>query len=107
MSRFLRPCSACDRHVRGDETSCPFCDAKLEPVAPRKVPNVSGLSRAARIALGTALAAAVIPSCGKNEGGGGESIAQPYGVPPLETPPEAGSTPELAADDAGTGDAAK
>lgn len=29
MSASLRPCRACGRHARTDETTCPFCGADL------------------------------------------------------------------------------
>lgn len=71
----------------------------------RRVPDVSHLSRAGRLAVGTALAAALaLPACG----GGNpdtkapdptpeENIAPPYGVPPDRDPPP----PDENASDAG------
>lgn len=44
----LMPCPACQRHVRADETECPFCARSLAPVR-----------RAAGAALGLAAAAAL------------------------------------------------
>ncbi|CAN5923715.1 hypothetical protein BH11MYX4_BH11MYX4_70000 [soil metagenome] len=47
----LVPCPACARHIRGAETSCPFCHAPTEGLlahAPREAPRVGRhLSRAA------------------------------------------------------------
>lgn len=50
----LAPCPACQRHVRIDETACPFCAAALAPGEPR----VLGRGRLARAAVfaGAALA---------------------------------------------------
>lgn len=103
----LRACSSCQRHVRDHETRCPFCSAVLPAAPARQIPDVSRLSRAARLAVGAALAAS-LPACK----GSDSSIAQPYGVPP--TPPDAavaqpyGAPPEppAPASDAGTNDAA-
>lgn len=33
----LHPCTECGRHVRIDETACPFCAASLEPGVPRRI----------------------------------------------------------------------
>ncbi len=40
----LIPCSACNRHVRADETRCPFCDA-AQPERALATPASSGLPR--------------------------------------------------------------
>lgn len=56
----LRPCSECQRHVRVDESACPFCDAELEPVEPARRGG-SAVTRAAIFAGATLLAA---PGCG-------------------------------------------
>jgi hypothetical protein len=52
----LTPCSACARHVRALDTTCPFCRA---PAPARSVasPSVPRLGRAALLAFGTTLAA--------------------------------------------------
>lgn len=42
----LRPCPECDRHVRNDETSCPFCSAAIGEATARKLP-IGRLTRAA------------------------------------------------------------
>ena len=95
--------------MRVNETRCPFCGIARATTSSRAWPDVSRLSRAARIALGASLVAAALPACGKSGGGKGngtESIAQPYGVPPIDDEfldkPEAGAPPQVAADDAGT-----
>ena len=51
----LRPCPECRRHVRIDETACPFCRAVLAPATPPTLP-VGRLTRAAVFAAGAALA---------------------------------------------------
>lgn len=83
----LRACSSCQRHVRDYETTCPFCNSTLDSAAPRRVPNVSRMSRAARLAVGAALATAALPGCTKtsNNEGPDSTIAQPYGAPPEPT----------------------
>jgi hypothetical protein len=108
----LRACSTCQRHVREHETRCPFCDSELAPAIARSVPDVSRMSRAARLAVGAALAAATLPGCTKTSSEAPDSnIAQPYGAPPQPTetaiaqpygaPPE----PPPEASDAGANDA--
>jgi hypothetical protein len=52
----LRPCPECRRHVRIDESACPFCAAALAPAAPASLP-VGRLTRAAVFTAGAALAA--------------------------------------------------
>jgi hypothetical protein len=56
----LHPCTACRRHVRIDERTCPFCAAALSPGAPPALP-VGRLTRAAVFTAGAALAGA---ACG-------------------------------------------
>ncbi len=58
----LRPCTECLRHVRGTDTQCPFCDAKLASddgiaVTPGR------LGRAAQMAFGAAIASAALTGC--------------------------------------------
>ena len=62
MSRTsLLPCPACSRHVRTNETECPFCAVALIGTrgdAPTSLPRPpKGASRAARFAFQTALLA--------------------------------------------------
>jgi hypothetical protein len=73
----LAPCPACDRHIAIDETTCPFCVARLpdsfrEANACRRSPPAR-LSRAARLAAGAALIG-VQASCGSSAYG----TAVPY-----------------------------
>ena len=97
MALRLFPCSSCDRHVRVEDPRCPFCGAVVLTPRP-SVPWawVGSLTRAA-IFVGATMAAS---ACG----GEGESteevvvppetIAQPYGAPPIEVPVEEPTDPE-------------
>ena len=64
----LVPCPSCARHVRVSDVLCPFCATALpedlRASAPRALPP-AGMSRAARYALGVALATATAaaPGC--------------------------------------------
>ena len=60
----LRPCPECRRHVRIDESACPFCAAALAAVAPPTLP-VGRLTRAAVFTAGAALA--VGAGCGSKQ----------------------------------------
>src|SRR5262245_20068287 len=83
MLATLRPCPECQRHVRYSETACPFCKTALAKQTPRELPDVSRLSRAARVALGAALAVA----CAGDPKP--EPVAPVYGAPaPVEPGPE-------------------
>ncbi len=68
----LRPCGECHRHVRIDETTCPFCSASLASATARPLPN-GRLTRAAVFA-GAALVGAAGAACGGSQ-------------PKAETPP--------------------
>jgi len=62
----LRPCAHCARHVRSNETRCPFCEGALaldeRPVTvPRK-----RLGRSARMAFGAA-ASISLAACGGSD----------------------------------------
>ncbi len=53
MSIAFVPCAECRRHVRHDDTNCPFCGASVaesSPVAPSDEAVARGLSRG-RVAL--------------------------------------------------------
>jgi hypothetical protein len=58
----LEPCPTCHRHVRIDETACPFCAGALDfsEVVPRVSPRVR-LGRAATFAFGM-----VTSACGSD-----------------------------------------
>jgi len=89
----LRPCPSCARHVRADETACPFCEAALDlDVSPR--PSASPrLGRAARIAFGAAVAtASLAAACGNSRppnAGTGDPNAAEAGVGTGTTDPNA------------------
>jgi hypothetical protein len=91
----LIPCAGCARHVRSDESECPFCARPLdaaceEAEAPRPARR---LGRAATFAFGAALAASAA-GCSESHDGRRDSgtprdagpdsgaIAPPYGAPP-------------------------
>jgi hypothetical protein len=62
-------CRACERHLRRDETRCPFCDAPLSSGTRATDPRVAppGLSRARLYAFHAAVATGVAASsCGSN-----------------------------------------
>ncbi len=75
MDSALAPCPACDRHVRTDEASCPFCAAPLPgdlaggavPPAPRR------LGRAAAFAFGVITLGAA--ACGARSELPGSAVA--------------------------------
>ena len=67
----LAPCPSCKRHVRVNESTCPFCKSELDlasvpaPVVPR-----SRLGRAATFAFGaTLVGAGAIASCSDEDTG--------------------------------------
>lgn len=62
MYQPLVPCSACRRHVRATESACPFCSASLTSAGAKgtarevAAATTRGMSRAAILALGAAIA---------------------------------------------------
>ena len=56
----MTPCSACARHVKHDETACPFCGAPFIAPAARNVRVVGRVTRAA-------IFSAALVACGKHE----------------------------------------
>lgn len=56
----MTPCSACARHVKHDETTCPFCGAPFIAPAARNVRVVGRVTRAA-------IFSAALVACGKHE----------------------------------------
>ena len=76
----LVPCPGCNRHVKSDETICPFCQAALAPVAAKACtgrcarPSPARLAGAALVAAGAALLGAACESS--------QSAFPPYGLPP-------------------------
>lgn len=83
MSAQFWPCPRCSRHIKRGDTVCPFCGSSAGQVGPTRGPAATRLSRAAIFAgaMGTAVATV---DCGAS--------AVPYGVPPMGTPVELGST---------------
>lgn len=89
----LVECSACARHIRSNESTCPFCRASATPfeVAARLPPRPLRLSRAALLIASLA----ALEGCGKKPV---ETVpdaepvaAPPYGAPPPDLP----TTPPL------------
>jgi hypothetical protein len=57
-------CAGCNRHVRCDATTCPFCAVALPgAAAPRPLEASRGMSRAAILALGAAIATSAPLGC--------------------------------------------
>jgi hypothetical protein len=101
----LRPCTECQRHVRGSETRCPFCDAELGAVAPAGAKGAGTPLTRAAIIFGAAATVAACVSGGPDPGptsssssGGSSSgtsgntsssgAAPAYGVPEIDSGPE-------------------
>lgn len=85
MSAHLSPCSACARHVRASERTCPFCRAPLPERTVGPAVAAGRLSRAALFAFGTTALAGAIVGCGgaqQHE----ETTAPAYGGPPEPEP---------------------
>src|SRR5690349_7636722 len=64
---FLLPCPACDRHVKPNESVCPFCGTCVEEAfanAPESFELPRNLSRAAMIAMFGSVACASDPMYG-------------------------------------------
>ena len=74
----LVPCSGCNRHVKSDETTCPFCQAAVSSgtCSGRCArPSPSRLAGVALVAAGAALLGAACESSS-------QSAVPPYGLPP-------------------------
>lgn len=93
MERF-RICDDCARHVRANESSCPFCGHALaEAALPPLVRAPAQLSRAQRIAFVAAIASGpMLAACGDDDMGKASApIAVPvYGAPVPPQQPLAG-----------------
>jgi hypothetical protein len=97
----MHPCPSCARHVRGSETTCPFCEAALPERASdvrAAAPFTRAVSRAAIV-----FGAAAIGACGKAQKVEDQPVAV-YGPPPMAI--EA-SVPPTIVDDASAPGAAK
>jgi len=82
----LIPCSHCLRHVRREETQCPFCGAARTPAAAAARPVLREAKRATLFALGLTLAG---QACGGKEDEGNKNrdnvgLIPPYGIGPAE-----------------------
>ena len=83
----LAPCPSCHRHVRIDETACPFCATALSPGEPRTLRR-GRFSRAAVFA-GAALVSTAAGCGGKSKGpdtGGGDVENAAIDAGPDEVP---------------------
>lgn len=95
--KTLVPCTGCQRHVRADETACPFCGVAVDASLARpEGVNGAGLSRAAVIALGAALAAACSQPAAPNEPGAPPAgpPATTMGKPSPPAPTTTGTSPK-------------
>ncbi|MEZ4224381.1 MAG: hypothetical protein R3B13_25755 [Polyangiaceae bacterium] len=90
MNVRLVPCPSCERHLRVDESSCPFCATAVSfPHAPPDAVRWSDtrLSRSARVALGAAMVTA-LDGCASAPKRGGPPPPPTAGEPVEITEPE-------------------
>jgi hypothetical protein len=94
--RDYDPCSSCGRHVKAQESPCPFCGASQVRSSHRRRRLPSRRSRAQWLAFGSTLA---IAGCGDRTGATADSVrvATPQGATPDAATPE-GSVPARAGD---------
>jgi hypothetical protein len=106
MATF-EPCPGCQRHVKIDETSCPFCSAALSEhfgrLSARALPR-SRLGRAALFAFGVGATSPLLTQCAsdddddeKQSDGGTEgdddedgNVQPVYGAPPEDAGTQVG-----------------
>ncbi len=73
MTSFLHPCPHCQRHIRTDESHCPFCQSAVagafDEVPSPRLPT-RRLSRAALLTLGTMAASTPLSACAGDDGDG-------------------------------------
>ncbi len=84
---MLRPCTACLRHVRVSETTCPFCAAELPAPAVSLTATSARLGRAAAFVAGAALVASAVTAtsgCGDRPKPKDPNTQKPYGAPPAD-----------------------
>jgi hypothetical protein len=120
MSDCLHPCEACERHIKGSETACPFCGVTLSQgfgvcAKTTAARGTSPLTRAAILFVGAAAAAACDGGIEPGDVGGNVADARTeasasdaarddgnpvalYGPVPVDA-----STTDSATDDADTG----
>lgn len=104
----LEPCPSCKRHVRTDETVCPFCAAEIRGAlanAPTRAQPLQRLGRAALLTFGLTASASALVACDDDAPSDTDdaSIVQPvYGAP---VPPEDAGTLDAGSKDASVKDA--
>jgi hypothetical protein len=83
---MLRPCPACERHVRSSEPHCPFCEAELPSAVVWLSASNQRLGRAAAFVAGAALVATVAGTagCGDKPPPKDPNTQKPYGAPPAD-----------------------
>jgi hypothetical protein len=91
MTATFVPCDACARHVRQDESACPFCGTRSE--------RRSGLVTGAVVAAGAGIAAAVLAARVLVTPAYGGPPLPAYGGPPF--PQMASPPPEIGLDAGG------
>jgi hypothetical protein len=101
MNARLLPCTACARHIRATEPTCPFCGEALPDAyrhaGPAALPK-KRLGRAARFAFGAVVAGTLAATgCGDDDG------TSDTGTPDTSTTLDSG-TPDTSAGDTGTAD---
>lgn len=94
MGPTMRPCPACDRHVKTSDTSCPFCatalpdgfDAFAYPTTNKR------MSRAAIAAFGAISASLALTACGAStspsDSGIGNDATSPQDIQDVRNSPE-------------------
>ena len=74
----LISCPGCDRHIRTNETACPFCQAEVADAISRAMPRpipIAGMSRTAMMAFAAAsLGAAACSGKDVSPGGGNQPL---------------------------------
>lgn len=83
----LIACTGCQRHVRSDETSCPFCGAGVVAPPPGPPRTIGRLGRAALFAFGATL--------GATTAGCVDSAVPLYGAPAVDAGADASNPAPL------------
>ncbi len=82
MTKRLRACEGCARHVFVTERVCPFCFSELEPAPERAtLPIPSSASRAQRLALAAALGSQGLLACAQTTESASPEVSAPDGAP--------------------------
>lgn len=93
----LVPCPGCARHVRANESACPFCDAAIGDATPRALVPATNDRLFARAALTFAAAAATtLTACGKEPTD--KPVPAPTNTPPDNMPAPAYGPPPMMID---------